>query len=81
MDLETRLKKCCCKNISITSKPNEWYKAEFIYNKRYYRLFYLSLEELEIEGLRYMRKLSRRLKVSKMTRGEVAWFQKHRAML
>ncbi|KEI92597.1 hypothetical protein [Clostridium botulinum] len=81
MNLETRLKKCCCKNISVTYKQNEWYKVELFYNNRYYRFFDVSLKEVERKSLNYMRKLNRRLKVKMMARGEVTWFQKHRAML
>ncbi len=73
MNLEMRLKKCCCNNICVNYKQSEWYKVELFYNNRYYRFFDVSLKELERNSLSYMRKLNRRLKVKMMTRGEVAW--------
>jgi hypothetical protein len=71
MELEKRLKKCCCKVLKYSYKSNEWYLIELLYNKSYFRFFALSYDQLERESLSIMREKNRKLEVKKMTRGEV----------
>lgn len=63
MELIERLKKCGCRGIKYHCKPNDWYKIELFYDKRYYRFFALTFAELEIQSLREMRRINRRFHI------------------
>ena len=71
MDLVKRLNKCCCKSVRYHCEPGKWYKLEMIYNKKYYRFFALSFEELEMESLREMRKINRDFEMINIIRGVI----------